>query len=176
MQFIEKTTKEYPLTYSELVRRFPGLSWPNDPACAALEAANVEPVNYSSQPIYDPATQKLVELQPVKTDGHYQQQWSVVQLAGDELAAAQAVVRAARKVQRKVMLDAITVTVGDKVFDGDELSQDRMTRAIVGMQISGIQSIVWTLANNELVQVTLQEISSALILSGQRQTEIWAVA
>jgi len=81
--------------------------------------------------------------------------------------------RATAKAARAVAVAAITVTVGDKTFDGDETSQTRMARAIIGMQAANAPTINWTLANNVSTPVTVAELTEALILSGQRQAELW---
>lgn len=81
--------------------------------------------------------------------------------------------REERKQQRQQDVDAITVTVNGKVFDGDEVSQTRMSRAILGMQVAGATSINWTLADNSVAQATLEELAEALVLAGQRQAELW---
>lgn len=83
--------------------------------------------------------------------------------------------REARKEARTEAVSAIKVTVGGKVFDGDETSQTRMTRAIVGMQAAGVSTINWTLANNAVAEVTVAELTEALILAGQRQAELWVL-
>lgn len=84
-------------------------------------------------------------------------------------------VRQARKLVRQTAVDAIRVMAGDKEFDGDETSQNRMSRAILGMQAANVINIKWTLANNVNTSVSIQELSTALILAGQRQAEIWAI-
>jgi len=79
------------------------------------------------------------------------------------------------KVSRQALVDAITVTVNDKVFDGDETSQTRMARAIIGLQATGQPTIKWTLADNTETQATLAELTEALCLSGARQGELWTL-
>lgn len=76
---------------------------------------------------------------------------------------------------RQAAVDAITVTVNGKVFDGDETSQTRMTRAIIGMQATGQPSITWVLADNTETQATLAELTEALCLAGARQAELWVI-
>lgn len=80
------------------------------------------------------------------------------------------------KQQRQAAVDAITVTVNGKVFDGDEVSQTRMARAIIGMQAAQAATINWTLADNTVTQATVAELTEALILAGQRQAELWVQA
>lgn len=83
----------------------------------------------------------------------------------DELKAARAEAVAAIKA---------TVTSG-KVFDGDEESQTRMARAIIGMQAASVGTIEWTLADNTSTTVTLADLTEALILSGQQQAALWPI-
>ena len=79
------------------------------------------------------------------------------------------------KQARQQAVDTITVTVNGKVFDGDETSQTRMSRAIIGMQAANVGTITWTLADNTVTEVTLAEITEAMILAGQRQAELWPI-
>lgn len=75
------------------------------------------------------------------------------------------------KAQRQAEVEAITVIVGDKVFDGDERSQDRMSRAINAMDEA--DETLWVLADNAPTMVTKAELRSALRLAGEAQTAIW---
>lgn len=88
----------------------------------------------------------------------------------DELKKSE-IDRAAFKVDRKAAVDAIRVTVDGMVFDGDERSQDRMSRALIGMQDG--ESVLWVLADNTPTTVTKVQLREALRLAGMRQTELW---
>lgn len=79
--------------------------------------------------------------------------------------------RAAFKSNRSTAVESIKVTVGDKVFDGDETSQTRMARAIVAM--TDTETVLWVLADNTPVQVTKAELTEALRLAGEEQTMLW---
>lgn len=80
------------------------------------------------------------------------------------------------KAERAVAVAAITATVtSGKTFDGDEESQTRMARAIIGMQAAGVSTIDWTLADNSSTSVTLADLTEALILSGQQQAALWPI-
>lgn len=77
---------------------------------------------------------------------------------------------------RTAAVAAITITTSTgKVFDGDETSQTRMARAIIGLQAAGVGTISWTLANNQSVTVTVAELTEALILAGQQQAALWPI-
>lgn len=79
--------------------------------------------------------------------------------------------RALWKADRQAQVDAITVTVDDMVFDGDETSQTRMSRAVVVLQEG--ETTLWVLADNSPAQVSRGQLKEALRLAGIRQTELW---
>jgi len=74
--------------------------------------------------------------------------------------------------QRDEELKSIVVYVDDIPLNGDELSQTRMSRAISVM--ADDDSILWICADNKLRDLTKNELITALRLSGEKQTEIWA--
>jgi hypothetical protein len=79
------------------------------------------------------------------------------------------------KQARQAAVDAITVTVNDKVFDGDETSQGRMARALRVAEITGQTSCTWVLHDNTAVEVTRDELAQALALAMQAQGAIWVI-
>lgn len=86
----------------------------------------------------------------------------------------QPITREAAKAARQAAVDAIRVTTSTgKTFDGDETSQTRMSRALIGMQAAGIPAIVWALADNTLAEVSAAELTEALLLAGQEQARLW---
>ena len=74
---------------------------------------------------------------------------------------------------RKVAVANIVVEVDGMTFDGDEISQDRMTRSIVAM--TDEDSIPWVLADNSIAIVSKNQLKTALRLSGLKQSELWIV-
>lgn len=93
--------------------------------------------------------------------------------AAPVLSAAQ--LHAQWKAQREAAVAAITVqTESGRVYDGDEISQGRMARAILGLmdQLPG-STVRWVLADNTAVLIGLDELKEALTLAGLRQTELW---
>ena len=92
----------------------------------------------------------------------------------DDKAAEVAMTEA--KTERTDAVSKITVEVDGLVFDGDETSQDRMTRAITMFTSSGLPADTttsWVLADNTVAQVTIGQLTQALLLAGQKQTELW---
>lgn len=104
---------------------------------------------------------------------------TIRQLTPEEIAASAAAaalrLREEAKQARQTAVDAITVEVNGKVFDGDETSQTRMSRAILGMQATGQATITLVLADNTVTQATLAELTEALCLAGARQAELWVL-
>ena len=79
------------------------------------------------------------------------------------------------KAARAAEVAAIKVTTqSGKTFDGDEVSQDRMVRAIVGLQAIGQTQILWVLASNVPTVVTVAELVEALALAGAAQAAVWS--
>ena len=76
------------------------------------------------------------------------------------------------KHERTALVEAITVQVGEHVYQGDELSQSRMARFIAA-STSDADEVEWTLADNAVATVTISSLRDALRLAGLRQTEIW---
>jgi hypothetical protein len=84
---------------------------------------------------------------------------------------------ALKKAAREQAVAAISVTTAaGHTFDGDEVSQGRMARAILGLQAQGIgATTAWVLSNNSVLQVNAAELVEALTLAGLRQTQLWII-
>ena len=80
---------------------------------------------------------------------------------------------AAAKIARDAAVAKIKVTVNGKVFDGDEVSQSRLTRAITAAEAQGIATQSWKLADNTWVDVTVVELKQALAAAFQAQSALW---
>lgn len=88
-----------------------------------------------------------------------------------EIAAAAALAQA--KERRREEVDAIKVTTqAGNTFDGDEISQGRMARAVLALTAAG-GTVKWVLADNTIINATAQELSEALALAGSAQASIW---
>lgn len=90
----------------------------------------------------------------------------------EEIAAY---LRDLKKEARTKKVSEIVVDVGGLLFDGDETSQNRMARTVVAMQTAGVTSIPWTLADNTIVEATVDNLIEALLKSGQAQSAMWAI-
>ncbi|MEF6897675.1 DUF4376 domain-containing protein, partial [Escherichia coli] len=79
----------------------------------------------------------------------------------------------AAKKLRDAAVAAIKVTVSGKVFDGDEVAQGRMARAVAAAESATITTYQWKLADNSIAAVSLDELKQALALAFQAQSELW---
>lgn len=98
---------------------------------------------------------------PAKTDE---------EVAAEELAQA--------KAERADAVSRITVTVDGMVFDGDETSQERMSRTITAAVATGEDMSAttnWVLADNTVAKVSITQLAQALRAAGEQQTKLWTV-
>jgi biopolymer transport protein ExbD len=114
------------------------------------------------------------------SEGLWEYAYLVLSLPQEEIDHAIAVeanrVKGEKKAARAAAVFAITVTTqAGNVFDGDEMSQNRMARAILALQSTGTPNTNWVLADNSVIEATVAELSEALALAGAKQTELWIV-
>ena len=79
----------------------------------------------------------------------------------------------AAKKLRDTTVAAIKVTVNGKVFDGDEVAQGRIARAVAAAESAAISTYQWKLADNSVAAVSLDELKQALALAFQAQSALW---
>lgn len=150
------------------------------------------------QPTHDPVTQRVQATTPELTNlGNWEQRWIVVPkfieytdgldvlhtVAGQEaeaIAADQetkaAAVRETAKAARATAVEAITVTTAaGNTFDGDEVDQGRMARAVIVLSIGLAASVPWVLADNTVIEATAAELTEALALAGAAQAALWVI-
>lgn len=79
------------------------------------------------------------------------------------------------KASRAAQVEGIKVTTAaGNTFDGDEVSQGRMARAVIALNASPVGTKVnWVLADNSVIQATQEELIEALALAGAAQAAIW---
>lgn len=87
----------------------------------------------------------------------------------EEVAMKQLV---AAKAEREDYVKRIVVEVDGMKFDGDEVSQDRMARSIIALDLG--EKVQWVLADNTIAQVTRAQLREALRKAGTAQTAIWS--
>lgn len=77
----------WPYSLSQLRQDEPLCSFSSNPSDRELAWFGVYRVATTSQPEYDPATHRVVEVQPIEVDGTWQQAWQVVELTPEEAEA-----------------------------------------------------------------------------------------
>ena len=82
------------------------------------------------------------------------------------------------RAERAEAVSKITVEVDGMVFDGDETSQDRIARTITAATAAGYgpeDTTMWVLHDNTVAEVTIKQLSEALLAAGLKQTELWVI-
>ena len=82
------------------------------------------------------------------------------------------------RAERAEDVSKITVEVDGMVFDGDETSQDRIARTITAATAAGYgpdDTTTWVLHDNTVAEVTIKQLSEALLAAGLKQTELWVI-
>lgn len=101
----------------------------------------------------------------------------------NELAARSAekaaMAREVAKAARSATVSAITVTTtAGRTFDGDEISQGRMARAIIALNAqpqTPVPTVNWVLANDTVIQTNAAELTEALARAGAAQAAVWVI-
>lgn len=75
------------------------------------------------------------------------------------------------KTIRQNIVDNIEVIYNEIIYQGDEKSQDRMSRTIVGMDDE--DTIEWTAKDNSRVVLLRSDLKQILRLAGIEQTKVW---
>lgn len=91
----------------------------------------------------------------------------------DAQAAQAALAQQAKDARTEAVARIKVTTASGKTFDGDEVSQTRMARAVVALQAAGQTQTLWVLADNVPTTVSLDELAEALALAGAEQTRLW---
>ena len=109
--------------------------------------------------------EELVELEAMEAEAIAARQ--------DAKAAAD---REAAKAARAIAVDNIKVTTqAGNTFDGDEMSQARMSRAVLILSTGFASEVPWVLADNTVIQADAAELTEALALAGAEQARLWVL-
>ena len=76
------------------------------------------------------------------------------------------------KANRTIAVGNIEVSYQGILYQGDETSQDRMSRAINGLP-DDIATVAWKAKDNSSKELTRLDLKEILFLAGQEQTRIW---
>ena len=72
---------------------------------------------------------------------------------------------------REELVGKIEIVYENNLYQGDETSQSRMSRAVTGMNEA--DTIRWKTSDNKEVILTKTDLAEILRLAGQEQTRIW---
>lgn len=78
-----------------------------------------------------------------------------------------------RKLARSRAVSAIIVEVDGMKFDGDEVAQGRMARALKVAELNNLDKTAWVLADNTVVEVTKKQLEEALTKAMLQQATLW---
>ena len=78
-----------------------------------------------------------------------------------------------RKLARSRAVNAIIVEVDGMKFDGDEVAQGRMARALKVAELNNMDKTAWVLADNTVVEVRKKQLEEALSKAMLAQGELW---
>lgn len=79
---------------------------------------------------------------------------------------------AAWKQQRQIAVDNIEATYNGVVYQGDEVSQTRMSRAIAALP-DDVTTIDWVAKDNSVQQWNKGDLQAILLDAGMQQSAIW---
>ena len=175
--WINQKTGKVLLTYSDIRQDCNQTSFPVELTDEMISSAGYYEV-ICKAPDFDKITQSATESAPLLINGVWTQQWIIQDLPLKNVAENKAVAarleRETAKAQRDITTAEILVTTSTgNVFNGDEVSQNRLIRAIMALQLTGTLTTHWVLANNVAVEVGVPELAEALALSGAAQTALW---
>lgn len=170
---IDKETGDYPLSVPEIQARHP-LTF----MAEYLERYAV--VQPSEKPAHDPETHKVVDSDPLETDGVYTQQWLVVPLNALELAdIAQAKARAEQEARDAARIRVTKRQVLIALFDLADIREDAILAAINAIEDDAQRYralIDWTgAATVESDSATVERLANALGVK-ERLPELFAYA
>jgi hypothetical protein len=75
------------------------------------------------------------------------------------------------KANRELLVSQIEVEYNGHIFQGDETSQDRMSRALAVLPDD--MNTTWRTSDNQNVSISKDDLKEILFLAGQEQTRIW---
>lgn len=103
-------------------------------------------------------------------DGRYYVAGYAPKIPAEELEARRL---AEAKRIRAEQVGTIIVEVDGMPFDGGEHAQARMANAIKASEILGRSSVIWVLANDEVANVTVEQLKEAFAKSVVTMGEFW---
>lgn len=142
------TIVAYPYSPTDLIRDNPSTSFPAGPlSLETLSEWGVFPVTLTSPPIFNPRTQRLLELHPSDSEGEWVQGWVVEPLSPDEIIFRDEQQAAAVRSDRNARLAACDWTqVLDAPVDTAAWAAYRQNLRDVPSQVGFPWEVIWPVA------------------------------
>lgn len=160
-------SEDYP--FDEAVH---AIHWYGDNGEVELKDRDAENLSISTEEEYEKWVKPCYEVWE-RLNREYEEQKAEELKAYNAPEAVAARALAAKKVERAEKMEAITVTVGDLVFNGDEESQSRMVRTIHASEYNGKTEFEWVMADDSVRTVTLDQLKEAFGKAVLYQNGMW---
>lgn len=159
-------------TYAEIKTLNRHISYPK--AGTAMLGDEWKLIAITDKPVFDELTQGVIEIAPV----NFTQTWEVYTLTAQEsqvkLDKKLIVDTKAWKTDREKLVEAIEVIYNTVIYQGDETSQTRMARAIIGLA-DDIVTIDWVAKDNSVNALTRIDLQAILLDAGTQQSVLWSI-
>jgi hypothetical protein len=163
---------EYPIMNLRAV--FPEISLPADLSNDSDLPEGYVNVLPGSPPELPSGGHKVLEGTPTKVKGKWYRSYEVVKVSPEELQVVNDLHQVEAKTSKSLTVSNLMVTTtSGKSFNACDDSQSRMTTAILVMKESKLDSIHWKLADNCIVEVSLEELVEALTLAFNERSKLW---
>lgn len=168
----KKSISEY-----EFRKKFNHVIFPKKLTNELLSQFNHALLEETPYPEYDRFYFSLSEDDAINENGVWKRQWKLKPIDHTEEEIANYELLKAKQ-ERSKKVSQITVEVDGMIFDGDETSQERMSRAITAALASNMATdttTTWVLHDNSVATPTIAQLATALRLAGEEQTKLWTV-
>lgn len=165
------------ITEYEFRKKFNNVILPKILTNELLSQFNHALLEETPYPEYERFYFSLSEDDAINENGVWKRQWKLEPIDHTEEEIANYELLKAKQ-ERSKKVSQITVEVDGMIFDGDETSQERMSRAITAALASNMATdttTTWVLHDNSVATPTIAQLATALRLAGEEQTKLWTV-
>lgn len=176
MMLVNTETKKS-ITEYEFRKKFNNIILPKKLTNELLSQFNHALLEETPYPEYERFYFSLSEDDAINENGVWKRQWKLEPINHTEEEIANYELLKAKQ-ERSKKVSQITVEVDGMIFDGDETSQERMSRAITAALASNMATdttTTWVLHDNSVATPTIAQLATALRLAGEEQTKLWTV-
>ncbi|OCR99010.1 hypothetical protein A9K75_08865 [Campylobacter fetus subsp. testudinum] len=158
-----------------------GISRIDTLSTAALNNYGYKRVEYTPIPANKDIYKEIKEVGVLKGD-FYEVSYMVVDKSQQEISAIKydewKKTRAAKVAKIEIVIDNCKLADGSGAlngvsFQGDEDSQNRLSRALAMASLSGLTSTLWVSTDNKTYDISVAQIGEILLKAGLAQTALW---